>query len=142
MAKKANDKSAKRQADAKGSDSLKLSTPADLSALKAKAVSQLDLRSGPKDLRITVHMGTCGIAAGAREIMMELVRSLPDEAQGRVSIQQAGCAGLCDREPMITLTDKAGQEFCYGPLTARKVRQIIDQHVLKGVPVTECLLNQ
>jgi NADP-reducing hydrogenase subunit HndB len=119
----------------------KIQSPADLKALREKAVSQIDLRAGAKDLRVTVHMGTCGIAAGARDVLMELMKELSGASGASVSIQQAGCAGLCDQEPMVTLTDKSGGVYRYGKLTRDKVRTIVAQHVLRGMPVKDLILN-
>ena len=119
----------------------KIQSAADLKALREKAVSQIDLRAGAKDLRVTVHMGTCGIAAGARDVLMELMKELSGASGASVSIQQAGCAGLCDQEPMLTVTDKKGGTYRYGRLTRDKVRKIVAQHVLRGLPVTEYILN-
>jgi NADP-reducing hydrogenase subunit HndB len=120
----------------------KIQSVADLNALKHKALSGIDLRAGNKDMRITVHMGTCGIAAGAREVLMALMKELGSASGASVSVQQAGCAGLCDKEPMITVTDKSGGVFRYGKLNREKVRAIVSQHVLRGIPVNEYLLNK
>jgi len=113
----------------------------DLEAVRAKAQAQVDLRAGQKDLRITVHMGTCGIAAGGRDVLAALLEGLGDAGAEKASVQQAGCAGLCDQEPMISITDVAGSVFRYGRLDRNKVRQIIDQHVVRGQPVREYLLD-
>jgi NADP-reducing hydrogenase subunit HndB len=66
---------------------------------------------------------------------------LSEAKAGNVSVQQASCAGLCDREPMITLANKAGETFRYGKLDRAKVRKIVQEHVLGGTPVTELLIN-
>ena len=58
-----------------------------------------------------------------------------------VSLQQTGCAGLCDQEPMLTLTDKAGGSFRYGRLDKNKVGEIVRDHVLRGQPVLEYLIK-
>lgn len=120
----------------------KIGSVQDLTALRNKALSGIDLRAGNKDMRITVHMGTCGIAAGAREILMTLMKELGSASGASVSVQQAGCAGLCDKEPMVTVTDKAGNTYRYGKLNREKVRAIVAQHVLRGLPVNEYLLNK
>ena len=96
----------------------KIASVADLNALKAKARADVDLRSGAKEIETTVHMGTCGIAAGARDVLAEFLAS-PDVA-GRVTLRQSGCLGLCDQEPMMTLIDKAGKKFVYGKLDKHK----------------------
>ena len=114
----------------------------DLNALRDQARSQVDLRTGGKELRITVHLGTCGIAAGGRDVLAAFMRELSPADSARVVLQQSGCAGLCDREPMVTLTDKAGQQFRYVKLDKDKVRQIVQEHVGRGVPVTEFLLKE
>ena len=117
----------------------KITSPQDLKDLKAKAVADIDLRSGPKDMRVTVHMGTCGIAAGARDVLLALISELGGASAGNVTVQQTGCIGLCDQEPMLSLTDKAGGVYRYGQLNKNKVKKIVAQHVLRGVVVEEYL---
>lgn len=117
----------------------KITSPQDLKDLKTKALADIDLRTGPKDIRLTVHMGTCGIAAGARDVLLTLVAELRSASAGNVTLQQTGCAGLCDQEPMLSLTDKAGSVYRYGKLDKNKVRKIVADHVLRGVVVEEFL---
>ena len=93
-------------------------------------------------MRITVHMGTCGIAAGARDVLTALMDELTASNIETVTLQQSGCVGLCDKEPMMTLEDKEGKTFRYGKLDRTKVRQIVSEHVVRGHPVTEFLLKQ
>lgn len=120
----------------------KITCPQDLLALKEKAKADIDLRTGQKDMRITVHMGTCGIAAGARDILTALMDELAGSNIETVTLQQSGCVGLCDKEPMMTLEDKEGKTFRYGKLDRNKIRQIVNEHVLRGHPVAEFLLKQ
>jgi NADP-reducing hydrogenase subunit HndB len=119
----------------------RITSPQDLQALQEKAKGDIDLRSGGKDIRIMVHMGTCGIAAGAREIVAALMNELRGPAAEKVTVTQTGCAGLCDQEPMLTLTDKAGGSFRYGKLDKRIVGEIVREHVLRGQPVFEHLIK-
>lgn len=119
----------------------RINSPQDLKELQAKAKAEIDLRSGPKDVRITVHMGTCGIAAGARDVLAALMNALGAVSADNVTLQQTGCAGLCDQEPMMTLTDKAGGSFRYGRLNKQKIGEIVREHVLGGQPVVEHLIK-
>jgi NADP-reducing hydrogenase subunit HndB len=119
----------------------RINSPEDLKAFQEKAKAEIDLRTGQKDMRITVHMGTCGIAAGARDVLTALMSELGHAKATNVGIQQTGCAGLCDQEPMVTLTDKAGGTFRYGRLDKKKVGQIVREHVLRGVPVNEYMIK-
>lgn len=119
----------------------KIKSPQDLAALKEKAKADLDLRMGPKEIQVTVHMGTCGIAAGARDVMTALMEELAAAGIDNVTLRQAGCLGLCDREPMVTLVDKAGQEFRYGKLNQKKIHRIVQQHIVEGSPVVDDLIR-
>lgn len=119
----------------------KIKSPADLNALRDKARAEIDVRTGPKEIQITVHMGTTGIAAGARDILMALMDELGRASTNNVTLRQAGGLGLCAEEPMMTLTDKTGKEFLYGKLDTMKVHQIIQEHVLGGRPVPQYIVN-
>ena len=119
----------------------RITSPQDLKAMQEQVKGEIDLRTGQKDMRITVHMGTCGIAAGARDILTALMSELTHANVETVSLQQTGCAGLCDQEPMLTLTDKAGGAFRYGRLDKNKVGAIVRDHVLRGQPVLEYLIK-
>ncbi|MFA7691362.1 MAG: (2Fe-2S) ferredoxin domain-containing protein [Candidatus Hydrogenedentes bacterium] len=120
----------------------KISSPADLSALREKARAAIALRSEPKEITVTVHMGTCGIAAGTRDVLSTLTQCLDQEGVNNVTVRQSGCIGLCDREPMFTLVDKSGKEYRYGKLNSERVRTIVQDHILKGNPVMEYLIGQ
>lgn len=115
--------------------------PEDLNRLRDKARAAIDLRAAARDLRVTVHMGTCGIAAGARDVLAGLATELGRAKAQNVTLKQAGCAGLCEQEPMITVTEKGGREYRYGRLDTARVREIVDQHLVGGNPVATLLIN-
>jgi NADP-reducing hydrogenase subunit HndB len=119
----------------------RITSPADLKAVQEQARSEIDLRAGQKDIRINVHMGTCGIAAGARDVLASLMNAVGAAKADNVTITQSGCAGLCDQEPMLTLLDKAGGSFRYGRLDKQKIGEIVREHVLRGQPVAEHLIK-
>jgi (2Fe-2S) ferredoxin len=114
----------------------------DLKELKNKVKADIDLRGGPKEIRITVHMGTCGIAAGARDILSQLIDELSTASIDNVTLRQTGCIGLCDQEPMISLTDNSGTTFRYVRLDKIKIHEIVQDHLLGGNPVTSCLIKE
>jgi NADP-reducing hydrogenase subunit HndB len=119
----------------------KITSPADLLALQEKAKSDIGLRSGPKEIKITVHMGTCGIAAGARGVLAGFLTELGNAGVDNASLHQTGCAGLCEEEPMATIADPAGEMYRYGLLDGDKVRRIVQEHVVGGTPVADYLIN-
>ena len=120
----------------------KITSPDALNALRDRARAEIGPRTGAKEIEITTHMGTCGIAAGARDVLEVLAGELEAAGVRHVTLRQAGCAGLCDREPMITLKDKEGGTYRYGRLDAKKVRRIVQEHILGDNPVLEYLVTQ
>jgi NADP-reducing hydrogenase subunit HndB len=119
----------------------KIESPQDLMKLREQARSEIDLRGGPKEIQITVHMGTCGIAAGAREIVSALGTELLESKTANVTLRQSGCAGFCDREPMMTMVDGTGTRFVYGRLDKQKVHEIVQSHIIGGSPVANYLIT-
>ncbi len=119
----------------------RITSPQELRDLRDKARAETDLRGGPKDVQITVHMGTCGIAAGARDVLEQLAEEISQASVQTVTLRQSGCLGLCDQEPMLTLTDKTGNEFRYGRLDNIKVHEIVQEHVVGGNPVIDCIIK-
>ena len=115
----------------------KITSPQDLLRMRDRARGGIELRGGPKERQIIVHTGTCGIAAGARDVLAELAAELDRKSVTNVTVRQSGCIGLCDQEPMLTFTDKAGRNFLYVNLTKGKVREIVAGHLVAGEPVAK-----
>ncbi len=112
----------------------------DLAKIREKAKSLMTIREGQGRARVTVHMGTCGIAAGARDIMDALLDEIRKAKVQDVVVTTSGCAGLCNKEPMATVELKDKPPVKYGDLTPAKMRKIFVQHVLGGRMVTELVL--
>jgi NADP-reducing hydrogenase subunit HndB len=98
------------------------------------------LREGTSRAKITVHMGTCGIAAGARDIMNALLAEIQQKDIKDVIVTTSGCAGLCSREPMATVELKGEAPVKYVDLTPDKIRTILNDHVLGGKMVKDFAL--
>ncbi len=101
----------------------------------------VELRDGTKDIQVTVHMGTCGIAAGARGVIAAFMREIAAAGVDDVTLRQSGCAGLCDQEPMITVRDASATPWHYGLLDDAKVKTIVTKHLVGGTPVDELLIR-
>lgn len=119
----------------------KIESPEDLLKYREQARSEIDLRGGPKDILLTIHMGTCGIAAGARDVLATVVEELGAAGISNAGVQQTGCVGLCDQEPMMTITDKSGALYRYGMLDRARTREIVLSHVMRGTVVREYLIK-
>jgi NADP-reducing hydrogenase subunit HndB len=120
----------------------KIKSPADLLAMASKAKEAIDLRSGAKEIKVTVHMGTCGIAAGARDVVVNFISEIAAAKLDNVTIHQSGCAGLCEMEPMATIQFADGTVYNYGHLDGRgKVHEIVQSHLIEGAPVSAYLIK-
>ena len=113
----------------------------DLKNLQEKFKKDLDLRLGSKGMTITVHMGTCGIGAGARDALSSLADALTNAEREDVIIQQSGCLGYCEKEPMMTLRDESGKEYCYGLLDKPRIQRIVSEHIIGGTAVEEYIVK-
>ena len=114
---------------------------ADLAKIREKTRYQTTLRQGAARVKINVHMGTCGIAAGAREILTTMMKEIEQRELHDVILTTSGCAGLCSQEPMMTIEvadEPAPVKYVF--LTADKARKIIESHVLHGQVAREFAL--
>ena len=114
--------------------------PEDLEKITEKIKRTILLREGESRVRVIVHMGTCGIAAGARAIMRALLDEIEAKDTKDVMVTISSCAGLCSREPMITVELKDQPPVKYVDLTPEKVKEIFSKHVLGEEIVTEYAL--
>ena len=112
----------------------------DLAKIREKTKSLMTIREGEGRARVTVHMGTCGIAAGARDIMDALLEEISKANIQDVIVTTSGCAGLCGAEPMMTIEFKNHPPVKYGHLTPEKLRKIFVQHILGGQMATDLVL--
>lgn len=119
----------------------KIKSAADLKVLADRAKASVELREGTKEIQVTVHMGTCGIAAGARGVIAAFMREMAASGVDDVTLRQAGCAGLCEQEPMITVRDASDTPYRYGLLDDAKVKTIVTQHLVGGKPVDALLIR-
>ena len=104
----------------------------DLEKIREKTRKTANLRQGKARAKITVHMGTCGIAAGAREILSALLKEIQKKKLNDVIVTTSGCAGLCSREPMATVEITGKPPVKYVDLTAEKIKKILNIHIIKG----------
>ena len=113
----------------------------DLKRIKESMKGTVNLRQGEYRVKVTVHMGTCGIAAGARPLMTALLEKLEKTGATDIILTSSGCAGLCNHEPMITVEVKDSAPVKYINLDPDKVIRIFDEHVLAGHPVADYALS-
>ena len=112
----------------------------DLAKIKEKVKTTTGLREGGYQAKVTVHMGTCGIASGARKVMQTLMDEIAQRDVKDVILTTSGCAGLCSREPMATVELRGEAPVKYVDLDEEKIRRILIEHVVGGKIVEEYAL--
>ena len=112
----------------------------DLAQIRDATRALLTIREGQGRAKVTVHMGTCGIAAGAREVMDALLDEMQKRKIKDVVVTTSGCVGFCSREPMATVEIAGKPPVKYVDLDAQKIRKILVDHVLNGHMVKEYAL--
>lgn len=113
---------------------------AELNEIRKKAQESVKLRSDRGGSRVVVGMATCGIAAGARPVMMALVEEVNRRKLDNVVITQTGCIGACRLEPMVEVFHDE-QKTTYVKLTPEDARKIVSEHLVNGRIVNECTIG-
>jgi NADP-reducing hydrogenase subunit HndB len=114
--------------------------PEDLDKIAESMKRAMSLREGAGRVKITVHMGTCGIAAGARKIMSAVMRCVDECGAEDVIVTTSGCAGLCSKEPMMTVELAGEAPVKYVDVTEEKIKEIFTEHVVNGKIVADYAL--
>jgi NADP-reducing hydrogenase subunit HndB len=104
----------------------------DLKKIKNRVEKEDQFRSGTKRIKLTVHMGTCGIASGAKEILDTFMSEISENNLNDILITTSGCIGICSREPLATVEEQGKEAIVYEYLTPNKARQIFKRHVMNG----------
>ncbi|MCK9525884.1 MAG: (2Fe-2S) ferredoxin domain-containing protein [Limnochordia bacterium] len=108
----------------------------ELRELRAELEKEISARNGEGKPKIIIGMGTCGIAAGARDIL----QAVSQEVRKRnldVITTQTGCIGMCEQEPLIDIQLPGQDRITYGRVTAKDVERIVVEHVVNGHVVEE-----
>jgi len=83
-------------------------------------------------ITITVHMATCGIAAGAREVMTALMEEIYSSGRQDIRVKSSGCIGKCPTEPNVTVEIGGEEPVVYQKMTPEKICQVFQKHIIKG----------
>ncbi|MEW6263814.1 MAG: NADH-quinone oxidoreductase subunit NuoF [Thermodesulfobacteriota bacterium] len=109
----------------------------DLYRIKGEVLRASVMEPEGTRTRITVHMGTCGISSGADKVFKVLQEELSGSGRRDIALTTSGCAGICNREPLITVERLGEEAVKYANLTPDKTRQVFRRHVLDGQIMTD-----
>lgn len=119
----------------------KISSFKDLQDLRESAKEQLASRQ-QNEVQVIVGMGTCGIAAGAREVLGELLKELQRRNMTNVSVIKTGCIGMCEREVLVDVARPGEDRVTYGRVTPRDVPRLVGEHLVNGRVVEDLVVGR
>jgi len=111
----------------------------ELKDLRNKVQKEIKKRDQGTRPEIIVGMGTCGIAAGAREILKAVLTEI-DKRNMDVRVTQTGCIGMCEKEPLIDVKLPGKERITYGNLAVSDISKIITEHVINGNVVQDLVI--
>lgn len=118
-------------------NTLKIVTKKNLEDIKEKVLKENSLNEKYKKFKITVHLGTCGIASGAEDISSAVKEEINKRDRKDIAFATSGCVGFCSLEPMMTIEGFNSEPVTYHSLDNNKVKIIFDSHINKGEIVSE-----
>ena len=112
---------------------------AELEAIRQRTLERINLRREDEstNIRVVIGMATCGIAAGARPVMMAFMDEINKRGLKEVTVSQTGCIGMCRLEPMVDVYMPGKEKVTYVHMTPEKVGRVVAEHIVNGRPVTE-----
>jgi len=115
-----------------------MKTLADLQAIRAKTLENINMRKeDDKAARVIIGMATCGIAAGARPVMLKFLEEIKERDLQHVTVSQTGCIGMCRLEPMVDVILPGQEKVTYVKVKPEMVDRIVSEHLIGGTPVAE-----
>ena len=106
-------------------------TLADLRAMREQKQKAMEMRDNSnKDVQVIVGMGTCGIAAGAKDTFTALIDTLTEKGITNVLIRQTGCMGLCHSEPTVEVVAPGMPTVIYGHVDVATAKDIVEKHII------------
>lgn len=113
----------------------------DLKRIREEALEKRKVKTVSGQVQVIVGMGTCGIAAGARDAMKAILETIQNENLEEVVVTQTGCIGLCEKEPIVQVVIGDQPKVTYGKVSPDVARQIMKEHVKNGNVVKEFVIQ-
>ena len=109
----------------------------DLEAIRQRAQQQVNIRKDNNGILVVIGMATCGIAAGARPVMLSFIEQINRRNLTNVTVSQTGCIGMCRLEPMVEVYVPGQEKVTYVKVKPEMVEKIVVDHLVNGNPVEE-----
>ena len=115
----------------------------DLRKMRGERQKAMEMRDNSnKDVQVIVGMGTCGIAAGAKDTFSALVDTLNEKGLTNVLIRQTGCMGLCHSEPTVEVVVPGMPTVIYGNVDAATAKALVEKHIVGHQLIDDKILDR
>ena len=115
----------------------------DLRKMRGEKQKAMEMRDNSnKDVQVIVGMGTCGIAAGAKDTFTALVDTLTEKGLSNVLIRQTGCMGLCHSEPTVEVVAPGMPTVIYGHVDAATAKDVVEKHIVGHELINDKILDR
>ncbi len=104
----------------------------DLKRIREEALAKRKVKSNEGSIQVIVGMGTCGIAAGARETMKAILDTIETQSLSGIVVSQTGCIGLCEKEPIVQVVVGDQPKVTYGKVNGDVAREILKDCISGG----------
>lgn len=109
----------------------------ELEAIRANTLENMNLRKEHEGTRIVVGMATCGIAAGARPVLLKIMEEVQKRNLSDVIVSQTGCIGMCKLEPMVEVYKPGQEKVTYVKMTPELASRVVAEHIVNDNVVIE-----
>ena len=113
----------------------------ELKRVREEALQKKQMKAATGNIQVIVAMGTCGIAAGARDTMRSVLNYIENEKISGVTVTQTGCIGLCEQEPIMQVVLGDQPKVVYGKVNSQVAEKIMKQHVQNRQPLKENIIQ-
>lgn len=113
----------------------------ELKRIREEALRKKQMKATAGNIQVIVAMGTCGIAAGARDTIKSILNFIEREQVSGVSVTQTGCLGRCEQEPIVQVVLGEQPRVVYGKVDPQLAERIMKEHIQDGQPVKEHIIQ-
>ncbi len=118
-----------------------MKTIQELEEIRKKTIDRVNQRKDRTSTRIVVGMATCGIAAGARPVLLAIMDEISSNDIKDVVVAQTGCIGVCRLEPIVEVIRPGEEKVTYVKMTPERARRVIKEHIIGGKVVDEYVMH-
>lgn len=104
---------------------------AELEKVQQEVYRRINLRTLKGNYTVSVAMDDCGMAAGARQVLLTILDEIDQQGLENIRVVQTGCLGDCKLEPVVEIFQEGHPKTTYIQMTEEKARQIVKSHLMQ-----------